>query len=63
MEVFPGGKYCALRDKQILHDVGIGEDDESLISEPERIYWPILLCPSVENKFGSPRYEKWCQAA
>jgi len=63
MEVFAGGKYCALRDEQILHDIGIGEDDESLISKPERIYWTIRLCPFVENELRSLRYEEWCQAA
>lgn len=62
MEVFAGGKYRALGDKQILHDIGFGEDDESLISKPERIYWTIFFCPFVEDEFGSPRYKEWWQA-
>jgi len=58
MEVFTGGKYRALGDKQILHDVGIGEDDESLISEPERIYWTVLLCPYIKNMLRGPGSKK-----
>jgi len=35
MEVFARGKDCALGNKQVLDDVGIREDDETLISEAE----------------------------
>ena len=45
--LLPGREDGAFENQQVLHNVRVGEDDESLVSNEERVHWAILLRPAV----------------
>lgn len=49
---FPRREDGAIRDEEVLCNVGIGYNDESLVSQRERVQSPKFFRPVVECKFG-----------
>ena len=46
------GEGGAVGDEQVLCDARVGDDDEELVAEPERVERAELLVPVVEHELG-----------
>ena len=49
--LFAAGEDRAVGDKQILHHLRVGDDDEELIAHEDGEKWTILLRPLVQGSF------------
>jgi hypothetical protein len=49
--VVPTGEIGPVYDEQITNDNGVVQDDEELVTHPDRVDGAILLCPAVQDTF------------
>lgn len=51
------GENSAVGDHEILGNAWVGDDDEELVAEPERVEGAEFLVPVVEGELGVVRQE------